>query len=171
MKNLLAVVLTLSFSCFCYAQNSPISKNEEVSVIYAGFESGGDNQGLQKTYSELPFIQTSNNSSNVAPPPPDTPKSSRQIESIKFGLTQSRTRVSFKNNTQKKITSIGYDFIVYNVDGKELKRYALLNNSDIKANKIAELSDVIGGLHTNRSLAFKAVITRVNYKGGSVWIP
>ncbi len=171
MKNLVVVLLVLAFSSFCYAQNSPASKTEEVSVVYASFESGGDSLILQKTYSNIPVFKASNNSSEAPPPPPDTPKYSKQIESIKPVFVQSRTRVSFRNNTQKKITSIGYNFIVYDKDGKELKRYVLLNNSDIKANKTAQLTDVISGLYRNRPLFFKAEITRVNYNDGSVWIP
>ncbi len=171
MKNLAALLFVLTFSGFTFAQNSLNSGTEEVSVIFASYQRG-NNLNSRKVYSNVPFIQVSNNSSNASPLPPDSVQYTKQIESINLVNSQEYALVKFRNNTQKKVASIEYKFIVVrNQDGKELKEYTLVNNSSIKAGKTKTLSSVVVGVNQVAMVAYKAKITRVKYTDGSVWFP
>ena len=177
MKNMIAVLIVIAFSSFCYAQNSPSQSTEEVSVISASYAMRENGQQRMVEY-RIP-VEAINNSTLAAQPPRDNLAIKRQtVPIVDSGNLQNRALVQFKNNTQKKVTSIEYNFIVVKNDGgEELKRYAFVNNSDVKANKTKTLSNVITGSELNRYfnglalVLFKAEITRVTYQDGSVWIP
>ncbi len=167
MKKLVAFLFVLTFSGLCFAQNTSTSNNEEVSVVWVGYVKSGS-PNLQKVYDNVPYVGEEKNTSHKAPIPADSVKYDRQLAFIKPGNTQNRTSILFKNNTQKKVTSIEHKFIVQDKNGKQLKSYKLVNNSNINANETAIFSDVIGN-HFN-GLVYKAEIIRVTYKDGSVWV-
>ncbi len=171
MKNLVVLLIVLVFSGFGFAQSSSNSGNEEVSVIYASYQMRG-NQNKQKTYSKAPYIQVTNESSNAGPAPHDSIQYTKQLESINLVNPQEFAVVKFKNNTQKKVASIEYNFIVVrNKDGKELKKYTLANNSNVRAGETKTLSSVVVGADRLAMVSYKAKITRVKYSDGSIWIP
>ena len=174
MKKLIAFLFVLTFSGFCFAQNSPGSNTEPVSVIWVGYVRSTENPDLQRVYDKVPYVvgvtnNTSRNASHDIPAPADSRKYNRQLVLIKPGSIQNRTSVQFRNKTQKKVTAVEYNFIVQNKKGKELKRYKFVNNSDIQPNETETFSNVVGS-HSD-SLIYKAEIIRVTYKDGSVWVP
>ena len=189
MKNLLTVLFMLAFSGFSYAQDSSDQSVGEVSVISASYATKKINQNKPAFSDDDVFVQQPGNTSTSTNRPQTSSRNNstnnRQINvpvdesADKSKKVEIRTQVQVKNNTQKKIASIEYDFIVVRSgDDQELKRYKFVNKSDIKADKTKNLSDIITGSEANRyfnsktpGLVFKAEITRVTYQDGSVWIP
>ncbi len=50
MKKLAAFLFVLTFSGFCFAQNSQNSNTEHVSVIWVGYVRNNENPDLQRVY-------------------------------------------------------------------------------------------------------------------------
>ncbi len=167
MKNLVALLIILIFSGVCLAQNSSSSATEEITVVFASYTKAVDRKP-QTTYVYVPYVERADNSTGYNSAPFDTIRYVKLPGSTPSGSSQNRTSVQFKNNTQKKVTSIEYNFIFQKKSGKVIKKYSLLNNSDINAGETKILSDVIG--YTNGPIT-KAEIIRVTYKDGSVWVP
>lgn len=179
MKIFAAFFFALVFSGFCLAQNSPTPKTHEVSVVFAGYEIR-DDRNKQPVETAVPYVQQTDNSSYGSQPPRDNIQYIRQrVLPLYSSGAQYFARVSFKNNTQKKVASIEYDFVITrNASGKELKRYSLKNKSGIKANETKFLTNSISGSEfefrsnaPSSAISLKAEVKRVTYKDGSVWIP
>jgi len=181
MKNLIAGLFVLAFSSFCYAQDVPSQSTEEVSVVSVSYTKKSP-RNRQAFEDDVPFLSETNTTTSNRPQTSSRDAIKAKKTNVPIddaGKTEIRTIVQLKNNTQKKVTSIEYNFIVVQKDnGEELQRYSFTNNSDVKANKTKTLSDVITGSEANSyfkkltsTISFKAEIIRVTYDDESVWTP
>ncbi|MBA2620055.1 MAG: hypothetical protein H0U87_02525 [Acidobacteria bacterium] len=174
MKNLAAFLFVLIFSCFCSAQNLSGKSTEEVSILFTGFETDVS-RSQRTTYSGAPYVQNTDNTYGAGAPR-DTIQYRRQIETVNVGNSEIvlRTVTGLRNNTQKEIASIEYNFtVIRKKDGKEkeLHKYRLANKTTIKAGESKKLYGSTNTIKASRNVYCKAEITRVIYRDGSVWIP
>lgn len=181
MKNFIGLLIVLVFSSICLAQNSTVSKPEAEAVSVSFNQKRLQSLGeLKPVYSNVPYHADPSLRLPNTTPPPDSVQYSKQLETIVPGKTkeivQNRFEVNFRNNTQKKITSIKYSVsIVRNSNGAEVMLYSFDNNSEIKARQTKKLTNVVTEdfnlPYKQPQYSFKTKIESVKFSDGSVWTP